>query len=227
MDLSAIYTLSRANTGTDSSNMPDATLLVVTNQTYRDIINRIVSQVDEGFFYDEWIAATVIGQTEYTFPVRDADTAGLKKLKSVSIKYRATDTEWKMARPTTITNLTADKSEYASKQPESDPLYVVYDKSVSIYPAPSEVNQIKLYGISDPTELQAGATEADIRIPVDFHSLIVLGNEYKIHKIKNNVDEKNDSLAEYEREMVKMVEQLTDRIDRPLESEMPCLNHLK
>lgn len=206
--------------------MPDATLLSITNVTYRDIINRIVSTVDEGFFYDEWTTPTVVGQTEYSFPVRTSSVAGLKKLKSVSVKYKSTDTEWTKARPTTITNLEADKQRYAEEQPESDPLYVVYDNSVSIYPAPSEVNSLKLYGISDPIDLTAGAAESDIRIPLDFHHLIVLGNEYRIFKINRKVNEKNDSLAEYEREMVKMVEQLTDRIDRPLESEMPYLKHL-
>ena len=70
MDLSAIYTMSRLNTGVDSTNMPDATLLTITNVTYRDLINIITSQVSEDFFYDEFTTSTVIGQTEYTLPVR-------------------------------------------------------------------------------------------------------------------------------------------------------------
>lgn len=62
--------MSRLNTGTDSTNMPDATLLTITNVTYRDLINIITTEVNEDFFYQEWTGLTVIGQTEYTFPVR-------------------------------------------------------------------------------------------------------------------------------------------------------------
>lgn len=75
MDVSTIFTLSRGNTGTDSSNMPDTTLLPITNETYRDLINRIVSTVGENFFYDEWETPLVIGQTEYAFPVRTSSVS--------------------------------------------------------------------------------------------------------------------------------------------------------
>lgn len=75
MNLSDIFTLSRLNTGTDTSNMSDATLLSITNVTYRDLINKITSKVDEDFFYQEWTATTVIGQSEYTFPLRTSSVA--------------------------------------------------------------------------------------------------------------------------------------------------------
>lgn len=75
MDLAAIYTMSRLNTGTTSTNLPDATLLTITNVTYRDLINTIVSRVNEDFFYDEWTADTVANQREYTFPVRTASVS--------------------------------------------------------------------------------------------------------------------------------------------------------
>ena len=55
--------------------MPDATLLPITNETYRDLINRIVATVGENFFYDEWETPLVIGQTEYAFPVRTASVS--------------------------------------------------------------------------------------------------------------------------------------------------------
>lgn len=52
--------MSRLNTSTDSTNMPDAVLLTITNTTYRDLINIITSEVNEDFFYDEWTTQTVV-----------------------------------------------------------------------------------------------------------------------------------------------------------------------
>lgn len=98
---------------------------------------------------------------------------------------------------------------------------------MSVFPAPTEVNSMILYGVSDPIELQAGATEDLIKIPVDFHHIIVLGNEYRIYKARHMANEKNDALNEYNTELMKMVSQLSDRIIKPLESEMPNLNLLK
>lgn len=227
MNLDTIYTMSRLNTGTDSTNMPDATLLTITNVTYRDLINIITTEVNEDFFYQEWTGLTVIGQTEYTFPVRTSLVAWLKKLEAVSIKYLSTDTDYTSATPSKITNLTRDKAWYNDNISTATPIFIVADKSVFIYPAPTEVNNFILYGVSDPIELQASATEAQILIPVDFHHIIVLGNEYRIHKANVKTNEKNDSLNEYKNEIRKMVTQLSDRINKPLVSEMPNLNSLE
>lgn len=227
MDLSAIYTMTRLNTGVDSSNMPDNTLLTITNVTYRDLINSITSQVSENFFYQEWTSSTVIGQTEYTFPVRTTSIAGLKKLEGLSLKYKSTDTEFTVAQPSTLTNLVNDKTWYNLNQSTANPLFIVFDKSVSIFPAPTAVNNMIMYGVSDPIELQTGATEAQILIPVDFHHIIVLGNEYRIYKARRMTQEKNDALNEYKQEIRTMVSQLSDRIIKPLVSEMPSLNFLK
>jgi hypothetical protein len=226
MDLAAVYTMSRLNTWTDANNLLDATLLTITNVTYRDLINIITSKVSEDFFYEEWTGTTVIWQTEYTFPVRSSTIAWLKKLEAVSIKYKSTDTEYTVATPSKLTNLDYDKNYYKTNQPTSDPFYIVYDKSVNIFPAPTDTLSFILYWVSDPKELIAWAAEADIKIPLDFHHLIVLGNEYRIYKSRRMTQEKNDALAEYKNEIKEMILQLSDRIIKPLESELPNLNHL-
>lgn len=227
MNLSEIYTMSRLNTSNDGINLHDDVLLTITNVTYRDLINIITSEVSEDFFYDEWTTTTVVGQSEYTFPIRSSTVAGLKKLESLSLKYKSTDTEYTVATPNKLTNLTNDKNWYKTNQSTAYPFFIVYDKSVSIFPVPTEENPMIMYWVSDPIELQAWATEAQIKIPVDFHHIIVLGNEYRIYKSQNRIQEKNNALNEYKMEIRKMVSQLSDRIIKPLESEMPNLNALK
>lgn len=150
----------------------------------------------------------------------------MKKLIDVSVKYVTTDQYLTRLSASKISNFDADRAYYEANQPKSDPVFAVYDKSVAIFPAPTDTLSIKLYGICDPAELQAGSAESAIRIPVDFHHVIVLGNEYRIQKARRNTNEKNDALAEYQNEVARMVAELSDRIIRPLESQMPTLNHL-
>lgn len=137
MDLAAIYTMSRLNTGVTSTNVSDATLLTLTNVTYRELINIITSRVNEDFFYDEWIDDTVTNQREYPFPVRTASVAGLKKLISVGIKFATTDDYYKITTPTKFSNLTNDATYYVENQTNTEPFFTVADKSVFIYPTPT------------------------------------------------------------------------------------------
>ena len=226
MDLAAIYTMSRLNTGTTSTNISDAVLLTLTNVTYRELINIITSRVNEDFFYDELTFDTVANQKEYTFPVRDADTAWLKKLISVWIKYNSSDDYFRIGTPTKLSNLPYDATYYAENQPSTDPFYTVADKSVFIYPTPttSTTSGWILYGITDPIELQAAATEVMIKIPVDYHQLIVLGNEYKIYKTRQLQDDATRAYNYFVTECNRMVTEISDRIIKPLESAMPSLN---
>lgn len=129
--------MSRLNTGTTSTNIPDATLLTLTNVTYRELINVITSKVNEDFFYQEWLADTVANQREYTFPVRDATTDGFKKVISIGIKYASTDDYYRMTTPTKFSNLTSDPSYYDENQPNTSPFFTVADKSYFIYPNPT------------------------------------------------------------------------------------------
>jgi hypothetical protein len=72
MDLSSAFTLARLNTGTTTINLSDDNMLILANVVYRDMINSIVTKVNEDFFYDEWLCNTVANQREYTFPVRSS-----------------------------------------------------------------------------------------------------------------------------------------------------------
>jgi hypothetical protein len=75
MNVQAIYAMARSITGTNSTSMPDATLLPFLNLAYHKLENSITQQVNEDFFYDELLANTVSGQREYTLPVKSGTTA--------------------------------------------------------------------------------------------------------------------------------------------------------
>lgn len=221
--------MSRLNTGTNDNNVPDATLLTITNVTYRDLINVITSEVNEDFFYQEWVDDLVAWQREYVFPTRTTGVAWLKKLISVWVKYSTSDDYYRMTEPTKFSNLTHDATYYEDNLSNSTPFFTVADKSVFIYPLATTTitDGIILYWVSDPCELIAWASESDIKIPLDYHHLIVLGNEYRIYKARRMTNEKNDALVEYKNELRKMVTELSDRIIKPLVSVLPNLTNLE
>jgi len=153
MNQTEIFKLSRLNTSTDTVNMPDDTLLSITNITYRKMINAI-TRIKQDFFYQEWTFDTVAGQSEYTFPVRSSTVDGFKKMKGVSIKWTSSD-EYKPLSPYDINQFEKDKSYYIASQPQNSAFYDVFDKSFGIFPAPtvSVTGGGVLYGISDPKPL--------------------------------------------------------------------------
>ena len=204
-------------------------MLILANVVYRDLINSIVKRVNEDFFYEEWSFDTVTNQREYTFPVRSSTLAGLKKVISVGIKYSTNDDYFRMVTPTKFSNLTNDPTYYEDNQNEFTPFFTVADKSFFIYPKPTIgiTDGGIIYGISDPKELALLDVEEDIKIPVDYHHVLAIWLEYRIYKTRQIADKEAKAYNEYQRELEKMVSELSDRIIRPLESEMPNTTNLE
>ena len=229
MDLASIYSLARLNTGTTSTNISDANLLILSNIVYRDLINTIVKRVNEDFFYEEWAFSTVANQREYTFPVRTSTVAGLKKVISIWIKYSANDDYFRMTDPTKFSNLPKDPSFYDDNQNEYKPFFAVADKSFFLFPTPTTAVTSGgiIYWISDPIELLGWALEATIKIPLEYHHLLPLGLEQYIYKTLQKSDKEAKSANAYIAEREKMVSEVSDRIIRPLESAMPSLTNLE
>lgn len=215
---------------TSTSQVSDAQALRLLNKSYRTFLNRIKSKVKEGFFYQEWYADTVQNQSEYALPIRTASVDWCDKLISVSVKYSSTDTEHTQLRADTIDNLTEDLSRYKTNQPKSDAFFIVNDLSYWIFPAPTEVvtEWIKLYGIKDPIELTLAWVEASVLIPIAFHDVLIKGMKYWFYSSRwlDYVWAKNDAKAEFYQDMDTAISQLSDRIEKPMESYMPYLANL-
>ena len=139
MNYSSINALVRSLTSTDATNMSDATLLTFANTVYHDIENVIVSQVNEDFFYDEWVTDTVVGQREYVLPVKSGTTSGLKKLLGVSCKFLPTDSDFTKLREERMSSLPLDLHYYDDNASTVDPFFIIADKSAFIYPDPTEI----------------------------------------------------------------------------------------
>lgn len=227
MNTSNIITQFRTDAYVDSTQVPDATAIIWLNRVYRFLINEIRQKVNEDYFYNEWTTNSVQNQREYTFLDRTASVPWMVKVKWVSIKYASTDTEFKKARPETLSNLERDLEWYVENQSKDDPFFIISDKSVFIYPAPPVAVTwwIKFYWIWDPCDLTTTSTEWDIKIPLEFHDLIPLGMIPYCYQSRWMINEKNDARNEFLQETQRMISNLSDRIITPLESVMPDLSY--
>lgn len=229
MDVSALYSLARTLTYTDSNQMPDATLAIFANVVYHDLENTIVSQVNEDFFYQEWLTNTVIDQREYTFPVKAGTTAGLKKLLGVSLKYKTTNTEFQKLRESKLSNNSDDLAYYLDNQTEKDPFFIIWDNSVFVYPDPEEVvtGGLKLYGVSNLWDIATGGTEASVKIPIEHHEKIAIGMMQYIYQARGLLGESTSAYNLYNQKKIDLVNDLSDRNKSPVTSLLPTLTRYK
>ncbi len=228
MDVSAIYTLARTLTYTDSTQMPDATLQTFANIVYHDLENVIVSQVNEDFFYQEWTADTVVDQREYVYPVKSGTTAGLKKLLWVSVKYASTDTEYTKLRESKLSNNDTDLGYYRDWQPSGDPFFIIGDYSVFIYPDPEEAvtNGIKLYWVANLGDIATGGNEVSVKLPIEHHEKIAVGMMQYIYQARWLLNEATSAYNLYNQKKIDLVNDLSDRNKSPVISVLPNLTRL-
>ena len=141
MTVDNIIELARKMTYTDNVQVTDADALIYLNAVYHDIENRIVTEVDEDYFWDKFTisGSTVAGQNEYTIPQSTSTQRGLNKVERVEFKYKTTDTYTKLMKSDSISNYTEYSDEYWQNNTRTqDAFFDVRDGSVFVYPKPSE-----------------------------------------------------------------------------------------
>ena len=217
-----------------STQISDTNAMLLVNRWFRDVINFIKAEVDEFYFYDVFTPKNwywlLTDQNEYTLPKRTETEPWLNKVKVVSIKYRNTDTDYIKLVPWNLHNLEKDLDWYKTNTPDTEwqAFYLIMENSLFIYPSPKEdvADWIKLYWIKDPIDLKITDEEADIPLPLEVQYLVPLAMTYHYWKSLKRINEKNDALNEYNNAKIEAKWILTNRIDTPLESEMPYIANL-
>lgn len=217
----------RIDVSTDAIAVNDTKALNFLNRARRDIFNEI-RKVEDFFFYNYFTALTTVqNQEEYTIQQRTEVVSWIPKIISVSIKYRPTD-DFKKARLESIHNLEKDLDWYKINQSVQDPFYLVMDKSVFIYPAPTEAieNGFRIYWITDLPDVLITWTASDVWIPLEFAHLLPLMMKKYYYSSRNMLNEKNDAINEIAIEINKMKSWIT-RNDEPVISEDLNLYYLQ
>lgn len=229
MDVAWIFIKARRDCFVEVADYSDADALIDLNLIYDHLNSRIIEEVDEDFYWDSSVDATVVWQSEY--PIETTGSFDIVEVNKVFIKYTATD-EPIQARRVSPLSLTKHPSWYTANQSKADPIYYVQDNSVFLYPAATEVvskenNWMEIYTINMPLPLEAAWAESTIKIPKRFHRLLPLGLKQYIYVTQGKLNEKNDAVAEFDAAADKMISQLRDRDQWEIIETTPDLSHLE
>lgn len=226
MNSQAIYAFARNLTGTDSSNMPDATLLTYLNIAYHDLEKVIVSEVNEDFFYTEWTADLVNGQRLYSIPVEAGSIPACSKVNGISIKRKSTDLEHIKLDERKLSMMEKDMKSYSDDSVY--PFFSITDKYIELYPSPTEdiTGGLIIYGIQELLDLTSSSAEADVLIPRRYHNLIAYGMAPMILETRRDINGKIDAQNRYAGKLQDMLFELSDRYNSPQEGVLPDTTYL-
>ena len=232
MNASDIITLARDLTQSTSNQLSDAQAVKFANIVYHDIESRIVWDVGEDYFWESFVADTVVWQNEYPLPESTSIQRGIKKVKSVEVKYSSNDSYNTLVESDTISNF--DTSEWYLKDNQSiaGAFYDVRDGSVFLYPKTTEVvsggykvswpaTLIDLTSITSETDIFPNASEMR-----QFHYIIAIGMKQYINSFKWKDNLVPSNIQEYELKVSNMIEYLNNRSNSSVEWELPSNTNL-
>lgn len=232
MTYNEIITLALSNTHTKAAQVSTTLLASAFNIARTRLASEINQGVGENYFFQIWKRDAIANQQngEYPYPEADQDSAGAEKISGVLIKPYSTDLYYTPCREVDIKNLPYDWEYYLANQPKSDPIFFIADESIFIAPQFSDTDlpeippgnmQIKLNGIAKLIDLAAGATSAAVVIPTSQHHRIAIGMEEWIYKARKMKKEAFDASQQFEVEISKMIDELTNRDNSNLQATLP------
>lgn len=237
MDVNSILSRARRNCHTTATQWADASLGTdALNEAYKEVCDKIRSDVNEGYFHEEWLIDAVDDKAngEYDLATIAAATGtGPIKILRVDVKPTTDYTNFLKASPIQPEAL-ADYGWdwYLTNQPTDDKIYHILGgepvQKIRIAPNWTDGaavgagnNQIKITGERAVIDLAAGDAEDKIHIPTPEHKILVLGCEPKILKYlgKRALAERAQQI--FEIEMQKMTSRLSDRVVQPTIARLP------
>lgn len=192
------------------------------NEIYQDIITTITQKVNEDYFYDIFTADLVSWQNEYSLQSPTSITSWMNKIKEVYIKYW---TDFKKARQIEESTMETTPEWYEVNQSPEYPLFRIADNSLFIYPKPKEIGQLKVSITIIPVDLLLTDWEEKIKLQRQYHKVLVQGLLPYIYQQRWMINEKNDAIANYERQKEDLVRKMSDRDMSPLETSLPDLSY--
>lgn len=178
MNWATLITELRSATWTTVSNYDDTLALIDLNKSYHYIEDCITQEIGENYFYQEFIATTVVWQKEYTLPTNLIwNLDWVNKTLGVSINYGNGYTK---ATKVDVQSLDKDISWYEVHQPTTDPIYTIQDNSIMFFPVPVVAWTYRLYVVQNLIDITASTAESDVfngKIHKKYHSIIALGAE--------------------------------------------------
>lgn len=222
MDAVWILNMSRELTNVNDTDFSNTRLLPFLNQVKNDLFSYMITWVNEDWNWNIWTTNSVIYQSEYVLPEAASDTEWNLKINWVSINYNGeTFEDWSFkyikAKEVKLTNLPYSWNFYKNNQSADTPIYYVADKSIFIAPHPKEAGskRIELKWIKSIADYTAFTTEANIKIPLYLHDILVQWVLPYIHRAEWRKDEASFEQKEYETKRDLAVKKFISRVQAP------------
>jgi len=233
MDITEIFDMARDQAGwVTSAQFSNASLLPYANIVYKKIANAIVRKVNEKYFYDILTADTVANQNEYILKTASGTIAWLKKVITVNVKNKSTDTYTTKYDPSS-TDLSTQTIDEQAISPDQPNFFEIKDGSLFLYPAPTESVTwwLVVEAILTLPDLKVDDTE-DAIFPNntelrDYHEVIAYGIIPYIYGKLKQTNEKLSAKQEFNIELEAMIDELSDRVDNDLQWTLPNWNQYK
>ena len=214
MDFTDLRDLSLDDTHTNANDYSETSSLRAANLVYQNMVDKIVVNTKWDYFWDTWLSDTVVNQSEYVAEKLGIapDDLDIKKINKVFVKYSSTDTYPTLLKYQAPTTLEKHPDYYKANQPSTSAFFYIQDNSIFIYPAPTEAvtGGLELFVIHKPAAITESTTEAEIEIPSQFHSVLVLWMMEYIYKSQWKLNEAQLVKSEYNawiREMISYMKQ--------------------
>lgn len=177
MDVSVIISKSRTQTSTSVGQKSDALMLADLNTVYKEIFSRLAVWSKKYTRQTYKVPLTVVWQSEYQIPkFWSLDSlweviTGLKRVLNIYVKY-SSDSDY---IPCKIYDTSIAVDSEASDT--NNPYCIVRDGSIFLYPAPTVA--VTGWIVVDwqyiPLDLTLATTSANIKLPVEYHDILLSG----------------------------------------------------
>lgn len=202
MDVSVIIAKSRIQSNTSAGQKSDALMLQDLNIVYKEIFSRLATK-NKKYTWQTYKVNSVSNQHEYTIPAPSVSDTGIKRLLNVSVKYSSA---WDYIRCKMYDTSVQVDNAY---EDENIPYCIVRDGSIFIYPAISEVitDWIVIEWQYIPVDLALDTTSANIKLPVEYHDILIKWLNYWNFWDKQLFDKEWLAKQQYEEMIARMIEE--------------------
>ena len=183
---------------------------------------KVKSKIDSKFFMGISQAALVAGQAVYD-KVWEENGNGkyINVVDALYVKYDGTHPVKLDLLDFTDMNQTRDW--LAENQSEDNPFFTMSWQKIILFPTPKiDVSQedagIEIVGSRRVSPITKESTEAEILnwVLADEHDMIVLGAKQYVYEFLKEMNNKNDAIVEYERELSRCIAELSYRGSQPV-----------
>lgn len=164
MDVATIISLSRKQTSATTGQISDNDYLKYLNIIYKDIFSRLVVD-SKKYAWQSFTTQVIAWQSEYVLPQADSIGTGLKLVLKVFLNGKDI--------PIYDTSLYDSEKEVLDKNEK--PYCILRDGSLFLIPIPDKDWKLYIEGKYIPMDLTLTNTSDEIKLPAEYHNILVKG----------------------------------------------------